>query len=880
MKRGLLLFILVCCCCATSFAAHIAGGEIYYRNLGPGASANTYKYEIVLRIFRECNPPQGEQQTAPMPTSVILGIFNNTSPATIVNNNISVNRTDFQILNLGTPNACITNAPEVCYQLGYFTLTIDLPITPAGYVVAFQTCCRTNNIANLAGNAQGATYTGVIPGTTALGNQTNSSPVFRLKDTTLVCRNSPFSLDFGAVDPDTGDSLSYSFCAAYNGGDKTDSSPLPPTNPSYGTINYAPPYSGQSPLGGTVSIDPKTGLISGTSPNVPGRYVIAVCVSEFKNGALINVHRKDFTLKIGDCTLAGADLKPSYITCGSFSYSFANESPATGITGYAWTFGDPASGGNNNSIQATPTHTFSDTGKFVVKLKVTNSGGCQDSAQTIMLVYPTFKTDFTFSGNCFQSPFQFTDGTTHTYGTVNKWFWDFGETTRTDDTSILKNPSYLYPSAGTRTVTLISQSDKGCIDTATKQVDVRANPVLNLPFKDTLICSIDQLPLIAQGTGNFSWTSAPNDPLFTTRNIPNPVVTPKDTTLYIVTLNDNGCVKTDTITVNVLDFITVDIGPDTGICRTDTILMKTVSHALSYQWTPATGLSSTTVKSPQVFPNVTTTYYVKANLGLCPAYDTITIQVAPYPVANAGSDAMICYGDKVQLHANYNGTGYAWSPTNTLQNPTSLNPIAGPQRTTAYIFTAFSQGICPKPKSDTAWVVVRPQVKAFAGNDTIVTALQPLQLNAGGGVTYHWSPAFGLSATNIGNPVATLPYTIDSIIYKVRATDSAGCYADDDLKVIVFKTGADIFIPTAFTPNGDGNNEIARPVLVGMQQLVYFRVFNRWGQMVYSTSEPGKGWDGTFGGKDQPSGTYVFAAQAVDYTGKPVFKKGTLVLIR
>jgi gliding motility-associated-like protein len=878
MKKGLLFIVFICCSLA-SFAAHIKGGWIYYEYQGQGSDPTKLKYKITVKVYRDCGGGSTDPTNPQNDATINISVYSGTSNTFITN--IPANRTSLYTLQKQVPNPCMSNPPSVCYRILMYEAIVELAPSAAGYTLDFQRCCRISGIQNLQAPSDtwGNTYATFIPGTTlgATAPQ-NSTPAFVERDTAIICYKAPYKLDYQATDAE-GDSLVYSICAALHGGSQGTPAPNPSGPPPFAPVSYGGSYSGAKPFGTDILIS-NTGQITGTAPDVPGEYVISVCVSEYRNGILLGVTRKELHVIVGNCTLAGAELNPSYITCGDFSFSFQNESTSAGVTDYAWTFGDPLSGANNTSSQPTPTHTFTDTGKFIVKLKVTNNLGCQDSAQTVMSVYPTFKTDFSFSGNCFQSPFQFTDGTTHTYGTVNKWHWDFGETTLTDDTSNIKNPSYKYNSAGTRTVTLISQSDKGCIDTISKPVLVRANPVLDLPFKDTLICSIDQLPLIAQGTGNFNWISQPTDPSLTTPNIPNPVVAPKDTTLYIVTLNDNGCVKTDTITVNVLDFITVDIGADTGICRTDTIVMKTVSHALSYQWTPATGLSSTAAKAPQVFPNVTTTYYVQANLGLCPAYDTITIQVAPYPVANAGADAMICYGDRVQLHANYNGTGYAWSPTNSLLNPTSLNPIAGPQTTTAYIFTAFSQGICPKPRSDTAWVVVRSQVKAFAGNDTAVTALQPLQLNATGGVTYQWSPSFGLSATNIGNPVATLPFTVDSIIYRVRATDSAGCFADDDMKVIVFKTGADIFIPTAFTPNGDGTNEIARPVLVGMQQLVYYRVFNRWGQMVYSTSEIGKGWDGTFGGKKQPSGTYVFAAQAIDYTGKPVFKKGTLVLIR
>jgi gliding motility-associated-like protein len=102
----------------------------------------------------------------------------------------------------------------------------------------------------------------------------------------------------------------------------------------------------------------------------------------------------------------------------------------------------------------------------------------------------------------------------------------------------------------------------------------------------------------------------------------------------------------------------------------------------------------------------------------------------------------------------------------------------------------------------------------------------------------------------------------------------------DDIKVVVFKTQPDIFIPSAFTPNSDGLNDVLRPIVAGMKQLNYFRVFNRWGQMLFTTSAIGQGWDGRLSGKLQASGTYVYMISATDYTGKVVTKKGTIVLIR
>jgi gliding motility-associated-like protein len=171
-------------------------------------------------------------------------------------------------------------------------------------------------------------------------------------------------------------------------------------------------------------------------------------------------------------------------------------------------------------------------------------------------------------------------------------------------------------------------------------------------------------------------------------------------------------------------------------------------------------------------------------------------------------------------------------------------------------------------------------VQAFAGRDTIIVVNQPLQLNATGGVNYFWTPAIGMSNVNIPNPVVKLGANVDSIRYVVRVSTAEGCFATDDIWVRVFKTAPDIFVPSAFTPNKDGKNDILRPLAIGMKSLTYFRVYNRWGQMLYSTSEIGKGWDGTFAGKEQGSGTFVYVAEAIDYLDNKVVRKGTAVLIR
>ncbi|TDH21243.1 PKD domain-containing protein [Segetibacter sp. 3557_3] len=876
MKR-IIFLLLFFCASFFSYAGHIAGGEVFYKYLGPGGLANTDKYEITLRLFRECNPPVGGQPIAEMPPDVWLGIFRNAQPAQLQIEFKAVPRASLVPISLTTPGPCITNAPVVCYQVGTYTVTTDLPVSTAGYVISYQTCCRTNNITNLPlGGAQGATYVADIPGTTTLATGKNSSAVFVLKDTTLVCKSVNMNLDFSATDPD-GDSLSYSFCPAYNGGNTTSSTPVQPSLPPYGVINYVSPFTGSQPLGNAVTINPRTGMITGIAPGA-GSYVVNVCVSEFRNGSLLTIHRKDFTLKIGDCSTTSANLNPNvFFLCDSLTRSFVNGSTSPNINSYAWEFGDPASGASNTSTLPTPSHTYSDTGVFKLKLTVSNNTGCTATDSAVINVFPGFNADFTIAGSCFQTPFQFTDRTTTAYGTINSWRWDFGELTKTDDTSRTRNPSYQYPSPGPRTSTLIVTNTKGCSDTITRPVAVQDVPALSMPFKDTLICSIDTLQIVTQGNGVFTWT--PNINILNP-NTSSPLVFPKDTITYVVTLNENGCIKRDSLKVNVVDFIRVDAGRDTSICRGDSMVIRTVSDALQYVWSPGIGINNAAAKRPIVSPVANTTYYVTGNVGKCQDRDSINIRVAPYPFANAGRDTSICFGEAAQLIGSTVGSSYTWSPAGSLAGANTLTPVANPVTTTAYVLSAFDTIGCPKPGRDTVLVNVNPRIRAFAGNDTSIVLNQPLQLNATGGTIYAWSPGVGMNNTNIPNPLVNLTPGIDSITYRVRVSIPIGCAAEDDIKVRVFKTGPDIFVPTAFTPNQDGKNDGLKPILVGMRSLSFFRIYNRWGQLVYNTSEPGRGWDGKISGADQGSGTFVFMAEGVDFLGNKIVRKGTTVLIR
>jgi gliding motility-associated-like protein len=865
MKTVTLLLLLFYCIPYSLFAKHGKGGSITYEYLGAGSSTGTSKYRITVKHYIDCN------SSNLIEANVYVGIF--TTGSSSVFKTLNIARTTTTTMQKTSFSVCINPQPSVCFYVVSYITETDLADNSEGYTISEQECCRIDGIINIANSSgYGITNTNTIPGAiNGIVYRQNTSPVYAQKDTAVICYNSYFTIDFSATDADN-DSLSYSFCAALAGASMQQRQPNPPTAPPYSTLPYQSVYTAAAPLGSQVSIDAKTGLISGIAPGTTGQYVISVCVSEFREGVQIGITKKEVHVNVAACSLTAATLKTSYINCDDFNFNFKNESTASNVDQYAWDFGVTTLT-SDVSTQPTPAYTYPDTGTFVLKLKVSTTAGCLDSSTSTVRVYPGFKPGFTVSGRCYLLPFQFTDTTYARYGTVNSWSWNFGD----GNTSTAQSPSYQYATAGTRSVAFLVGSSKGCSSLVTQQVTADNKPQLTLPFHDTLICSIDTLPLKAIGTGNFTWTPAS---YMLNANTANPLVFPKDTITYVVNLDENGCTSSDSIKVNVLDFITVKLPADTTICATDAFTLHPVSDALQYQWSPAATLSNATIKNPVAKPLVNTTYSVTANLGKCQDITSMLVKLIPYPTVVASNDTTICYSKTTQLHATMVAASFTWSPAASLLYSRTLNPVAGPQQTTSYVITVNDVLGCPKPVTDTVVVTVIPRIPANAGNDTTIVAGQPLQLQASGGYTYSWSPATGLSNTAIANPVAILGTTLDSILYTVRVTTPEGCSATDQVNVKVFKTMPDIFVPTAFTPNSDGRNDILVPIPVGMKNISFFRIYNRWGELMFSTNAIGKGWNGTFSGTAQPAGTYVFMAEGTDYTGKVLQRKGTTVLIR
>lgn len=833
----------------------VQGGNLSYKFELYNAGTGNIRYKLEASIFFACDVDY-------VPPSINFYAFKKGDYRTPVYRTTKVNLANTTTVTPSQFDPCIDVFPNSCFKVAHYYAYMIIPAFKEGVEVYFSSEQRDTNITNLVKFQTSGFWANIpsnIPDTSA---PRNSSPQFTGNEAVYACANAPFEFYAGASDPDH-DSLGYYLNAGYN-----DNTP-----PTY--LSYRNGFTGSDPMGLSVSIDPVTGRLSGRTPQ-PGSYSVTVFVNEFRNGRQISTNSKEFMITVGNCTIARAELPEKTLICRDFTHQFENLAKSPFIKSWRWDFGVPNSLSDTSALEH-PTFTYPDTGIYRVRLIINEGINCDDTAYTDVYVYPKVTADYALADSCLFSGSiaSFRDLSSTSMGKLVRWDWELGLPGPFGvEKSPEQHPKLRYTYDDTFDIRFIVYTDLGCTDTAYRKLIVYSTNLLKMG-NDTAICVGDSVMLNSSGPGTIAWTPAyrllnPNS--FT------PIAFPDRLTTYNATLTlFPGCVINKSLRVEAKRFIQVKAGPDTLICRGDTIQFHPLSDALTFRWSPVGTIDNPASKNARVWPVAASTrYHVVANTGSCVAEDSITVFTAPYPQASVGPDLPVCYGESVQLQAT-GGVRYLWSPSDGLSDVASATPIARPLKTTTYTVSVYGSNGCPKPSHRQVTVTAIPKVVAFAGYDTSVIAGQPLQLQASGASHFLWSPPLGLNDPAVANPVATVQ---QDMIYRVKASTDEGCYAEDEIRVKVFRTGPEIFVPNAFTPNGDGRNDVIRPTPVGIRQFDYFRIYNRWGQLIFATHIPTNGWDGLMGGNKALAGTYVWEARGIDYTGKAILKRGSFILIR
>ncbi len=347
-----------------------------------------------------------------------------------------------------------------------------------------------------------------------------------------------------------------------------------------------------------------------------------------------------------------------------------------------------------------------------------------------------------------------------------------------------------------------------------------------------------------------------------------------------------GCADTNTTHIEigsypVAKFTTTSICSGLPITLTNQSSNK-VGNISNWRWTLSNGAFST-----DSIPNFGALPPGNYSLSLltttadnCTSLDPYDVSFSIYPKPEIGFQAdTTCVGSTLILNARSTNAvpinQWYWQvDTLVLDSGQTFQHIFTEEKTFPGLLWAFSNMGC---SSDTAQQTLQVQQShAFAGNDTVGAKGYPIQLQATGGVTYRWFPVTYLSETDIPDPVAQ---PTDSITYTLTALSSAGCPSTATISIKVYR-GPTFYVPSAFTPNGDGINDLLKVVAPGIRQFEFLKVYDRWGRLVYNSADLERGWDGTENGHPMPIGAYIWIAQGVDYQGNTLDQKGTTVLMR
>jgi len=314
------------------------------------------------------------------------------------------------------------------------------------------------------------------------------------------------------------------------------------------------------------------------------------------------------------------------------------------------------------------------------------------------------------------------------------------------------------------------------------------------------------------------------------------------------------CSDTDTVNVTVNAYPVLVSSNDTTICQGDSVLVCSSGAGIFMWYQLPLWIPVDTAACIMVSPALGTTCYGIIGMnGFCTDTDTVCVTVLAMPVAVAGNDTAFCFGDSIVLCSNsLNATSLAWYsifPAWTPINTTACITVIPPVGNNDFALIA-SSGICSD--TDTVAVTIYPLPTADAGTSVTILSTASTGLSGTGNGTYMWSPATGLSCTTCANPTANPTVTTT---YTLSVTDINGCMSSDSVRVTII---TDVIVNDGLSPNGDGINDVWEIANIEQFPDALVEVYNRWGELLFSSIGYKEKWNCKYNNNDLPVGTYYY----------------------
>lgn len=538
------------------------------------------------------------------------------------------------------------------------------------------------------------------------------------------------------------------------------------------------------------------------------------------------------------------------------------------------------------STAAAFTTQYATGGDKNIKLWIKTLEGCvSDTLQRTIHIYSKPVLDFSFTDSvCLGTIINFKGIVVSSPDPIKAWAWNFGDNIPRNT----RDTTYNFPTAGPHTVMFMATAtDPGCLGLVNKTVFIRSKPTAF--FKNDFVCQSVAGTLLdssytTDGSPISGWWWDTGNGISTQTNPP--------------------------ITFNMVDTIPVKLVVRSGLCLSDTLTKQLIIAPKPIPDFSYTGNSCE--NQPMLFSDSSKVsngsitqwaWWYQGAQWSSEQNPTKSFTAGNQTIGLEATSEKGCKSDRLEKSfliiskpafnmnfteacagtpANFTATDidggiqkWEWDfGDNSIAAIKDTQHIYGNAGTYQVILSVEAGDGCTN--TDSSFITIYSTNASINADTIIAAANQPIQLNAEGGVSYEWSPADGLTNTGIANPVAT---NTEDRQYIVRAYTPVGCDSYDTVLIRIFD-GPQLYVPTAFNPQSVVGNNIFRATAVGISRFKYFTVYNRLGQVVFSSNDPSQGWDGTFKGTLQPPATYVWIAAGTTFRGTEIVRKGTVVLVR
>ncbi|MFN2428963.1 MAG: PKD domain-containing protein [Cryomorphaceae bacterium] len=867
-------------------AEHIIGGEMYYECLGGN------EYLITMKLYRDCNS-SGAQFDDP----ATFGVFdeNNGFVTTFTR---PVTNVTFIEPDLSSP--CLSFPPDICVQEGVYEFTYEFPNNTQGFQLVYQRCCRNATILNLTDpGAQGLTILAEIPpGDVA---ECNSRPSFNNFPPPVLCAQENLVFDHSASDLD-GDSLAYSLCSPFIGGTQADPAPSPPSAPDYDEVNWAPGFTPNDPITGDpgLEIDPITGELTGV-PTVLGQYVVGVCVEEWRDGVLLSVNTRDFQFNVAVCEpTSEAIIEEPEIEdlCDDLNFDFTNLSDPTNT--FLWDFGDPTTDDDiSNDYNAS--YTYPDTGTYVVTL-ITNAGFfCSDTTELELPLYYENTIDVEIASfECIDGEQVFTfeaDGNFDQENGVVEW--DFGENASPQFGTGLTVEGVTFSALGDQQV-LVEVLNNICTAEDEVTITIPDPPEATIDPQDVFCNGLNyQFTHQSENASIYSWdfgVEGVDDDVSDQASAGYTFPEPGDYTVSLTVQAPDNCPITVTEDFNVTPLLAPEIASTDIACLENNSInfeadgSYTPSATFLWEFESANPATSTAENPEGISFEEAGSHPVSLTISENGCSRTAETQMIIHqnPVADFSANlpegcAPLDFSFANNSISESSSVSYLWDfgDGNTSPNRNVTHTYENPGTYSVSLYLENLNGCIDSDqifKEDLVTVLPTPTAN-FRVDPNVVSAVNPeleiIDLSEGNTSCSYFFDGQLFEDCQFEHLLENVePQTIT-----LTVSNEFGC--TDRIEGDIRISDHLIFIPNAFTPDGDGLNDIFMPESTGVVRME-MTIINRWGEVVHSNTDEKIGWNGSSPDSEyfaQP-GVYQYIIRVTDNLGWNFDYTGSVRLLR